>query len=394
MRAAPPHSFAATPPPPKAASCASDEGSLLYMLLFSCCSAALLLVNKVLMHAAPLPSFISTLQFAAATVVSLLVMVQGCAPVDRFVRRKVKPYAMYVCMFVATVYCSFKALEHSNVETLIIARSCVPCVVSVLEFFFLGRALPTLRSWVAMGVMIAGAVAYVATDQAFRLDGFSAYTWVALYFSIISVEMAYGKYIVGPHLGFASMWGPTLYTNTISIPLMVAIGIASKEPDELCRVTWSAKLIFLLMLSCILGVAISFLGFKTRSLVSATCYTVLGVANKILTVTGNLIIWDHHASALGIVSLCVCLCGASMYQQSPMRANAHLAVEASASRDENAGILMPAHFARGCPNESGTQEKVETDVEEYNEGGYHERGFCIASEEEDTSRRIPEESRT
>ena len=44
------------------------------------------------------------------------------------------------------------------------------------------------------------------------VSGYAAYTWVTAYFLIISVEMAYGKHIVGPQLGFASMWAPTLHT--------------------------------------------------------------------------------------------------------------------------------------------------------------------------------------
>ena len=38
-----------------------------------------------------------------------------------------------------TIYCNFKVLEVSNVETLIVARSCVPCQVALLEYAFLGR---------------------------------------------------------------------------------------------------------------------------------------------------------------------------------------------------------------------------------------------------------------
>ena len=107
------------------------------------------------------------------------------------------------------------------------------------------------------------------------------------YFLIISVEMAYGKHIVGPHLGFASMWGPTLYTNTISVPPMLAIGMLSSETERLGRIVWTSTSISLLLVSCAVGVAISYLGWRARSLVTATCYTVLGVANKMLTVLGN-----------------------------------------------------------------------------------------------------------
>eukprot|EP00966_Prymnesium_polylepis_P221041 5113108-Prymnesium_polylepis.1 len=258
--------------------------------------------------------------------VALLVMVQDWAPVDKFVWLKVKPYIMYVGLFVGTIYCNFMALEVSNIETLIVARSCVPCVVSILDFIFLGRTLPSLRSWCAMAIMIAGAVGYVLTDKAFELDGLAAYTWVVLYFCIISVEMAYGKHVVGPHLGFGSMWGPTLYTNTISIPPMVTIGLISGESSQLCKVAWSTGLVALILASCVIGVAISFLGFKVRSLVTATCFTILGVANKMLTVAGNVLVWDQHATPVGIAFLFVCLCGAAAYQQSPLRTDARQAL--------------------------------------------------------------------
>lgn len=187
--------------------CVGDVRTALYMLAFSGCSASLLLVNKIIMRFAPLPSLISTVQFVATMIFCQTAMLQGWVPIDKFVWKTTKPYLLYVALFVTTVYCNFKALEHSNVETIIVARSCVPCVVTILEFLCLGRALPTLSSWAALLIMIAGGVGYVITDRAFKLEGFAAYTWTLLYFFVISVEMAYGKHIVGPHIGFESMWG-------------------------------------------------------------------------------------------------------------------------------------------------------------------------------------------
>jgi len=302
------------------ASCYADPQNVMYCLLYSACSASLLLINRLIMHQMPMASFVSSLQFAASMVTALLVMVQGGAAVDAFEWRKVKPYLLYVSMFVTTIYCNFRALEVSNVETLIVARSCVPFNVAILEFLCMGRAFPNLRSWFAMGLMVLGAAGYVASDKQFELDGWAAYTWVTAYFVVISFEMTVGKYIVGPHLGFASMWGPTLYTNTISIPPMITIGLLTDEQSKLCAVEWTAGLGLLLFSSCVVGVSISYLGFKARSLVSATCFTVLGVANKMATVTANVLIWDQHASAFGIASLVVCLIGAAIYEQSPMRA--------------------------------------------------------------------------
>jgi len=243
------------------------------------------------------------------------------------------------------IYCNMRALEVANIETIIVARSCVPCVVCVLEFLCLGRQLPGWRSTLAMLVMGATAAGYVLTDKQFEAEGGSvpnstqlnltatsleshmlsnqamvaAYFWVLLYFIMVSAEMAYGKYIVGPHLGFESMWGPVLYNNTHSIPPMLTIGLLSGEHHKLCEVEWTSELVTLVLVSCVIGVAISYFGFKARFMVSATCFTVLGVANKMVTVAANALIWDQHATPLGIFLLMLCLLAATAYQQSPMR---------------------------------------------------------------------------
>ena len=101
----------------------------------------------------------------------------------------------------------------------------------------MGRELPSMRSLVALLILVGGACSYVLTDKAFELKGLQAYTWVTAYFVIISVEMAYGKHIVGPHLKFASMWGPTplstIWVNKPITPLIhdivkVAVGVPFK----------------------------------------------------------------------------------------------------------------------------------------------------------------------
>ena len=101
-----------------------------------------------------------------------------------------------------------------------------------------------------------------------------------------------------------------------------------------------------LTLSCIVGVAISYLGWRARSLVTATCYTVLGVANKMLTVFFNVVMWDQHASSVGILSLVVCLAGAAAYQQAPMRDEAAEKADA-ARREACAKYKQPVWIATG-----------------------------------------------
>ena len=82
---------------------------------------------------------------------------------------------------------------------------------------------------------------------------------------------------------------------------MLAIAMLSHEQDKLIKLSapghelWTPRTIAYLLASCVVGLAISFTGWYCRSQVTATCYTVLGVANKMVTVLINLLIWDEHA---------------------------------------------------------------------------------------------------
>jgi drug/metabolite transporter (DMT)-like permease len=287
------------------------------LLLFSATAASLLLVNKLVMFYIPLPSFVSTLQFVVTAIFSYGWVLSGNAPLETWEWKKVKAYLYYTGMFVGSIYSNMKALQHANVETIIVFRSVCPLVVAIIEWGFMDRQLPSPRSWLALLVLVVGCAGYVLTDRAFEINGFGAYTWATAYFMILSVEMAYGKHIVGPHLDFASMWGPTLYTNAISTPVMLSIGLLTDEPSRLVRVVWTPWVCALLLLSCVIGVAISYLGWKSRQTVTASCYTVVGVANKMATVLANVLIWDQHASVSGILFLMLCLAGAVGYQQPP-----------------------------------------------------------------------------
>mmetsp|Transcript_27594 Transcript_27594/g.45929 ORF Transcript_27594/g.45929 Transcript_27594/m.45929 type:complete len:717 (+) Transcript_27594:77-2227(+) len=292
---------------------------LISILLYSLSSSSLLLINKLCLHLVPAPSLISLMQFLSCTVYILLLKASGMSLVDGFEWAKAKPYLIYTVMFTTTIYCNMKALQAANVETLIVFRSCCPLLVAILDWGFLGRQLPSLRSFMALLLLTGGVAGYVLSDKAFSLQGWNAYTWVSAYFVIISIEMAYAKHIVGPHLGFKSMWGPALYTNSFATLPMLFIALATHEPAKLTRAQLTAPTVALVTLSCIVGIAISFTGWSCRSKVTATCFTVIGVANKMLTVLVNLLIWDYHASPIGILCLTICLLGATLYQQAPLR---------------------------------------------------------------------------
>ena len=129
-----------------------------------------------------------------------------------------RPYLLYVLQFVVGIYTNMKALQHSNIDTVIVFRASCPLAVCVLEWAFLGRQLPNCRSCLALLCIVFGTCGYVSADKSFGVGGLRAYSWVIAYTLVTATQMAYGKYIVGPDMKFASMCGrtPSNPTPTLS----------------------------------------------------------------------------------------------------------------------------------------------------------------------------------
>lgn len=289
----------------------------LSILLYSLCSGSLLLLNKICVHLIPLPSGITIIQLVAAVFIVYILKFMDFTKVDDFQWAKMKPYMVYTCSFVGGVYANMRSLQISNVETVIVFRAMTPIVVSFLETLFLGRKAPSTRSFGALILIAVGAMAYVATDKEFGLNGIESYFWPFTYLGMIAFEMTYGKKIVKEvelELG-----GSVLYTNALSIlPMSTLYFLTHEGSNNPEGLQWTMLGIAMLCISCVVGAGIGFSGWWCRSLVSATSYTLIGVINKVFTILVNLLIWDNHASSSGIAALSLCLVGGALYRQSPM----------------------------------------------------------------------------
>jgi len=97
----------------------------------------------------PLPAVVSFIQILSSTVAILLFKLCG-GTVDNLEWSKVKAYALYIVAFVAAIYANMKALSHSNVETVIVFRACTPISVTIVEYLFMDRAWPSVRSCLSL----------------------------------------------------------------------------------------------------------------------------------------------------------------------------------------------------------------------------------------------------
>lgn len=118
----------------------------------------------------PIPSVISFIQIVTSAFAVMTYKLMG-GTVDSLEWGKMKAYSWYIVAFVAAIYANMQALAHSNVETVIVFRACSPIAVTIVEYLFMDRALPSLRSTVALFTVAMGAVMYCTSDSEFALNG-------------------------------------------------------------------------------------------------------------------------------------------------------------------------------------------------------------------------------
>jgi solute carrier family 35 protein len=278
------------------------------------CSSLMLIVNKLAVHHLPAPSTVLLCQLVLSAVACKTLGVMGVIEVENLSWTKIQQFWIVPLAFLGTVFANIKILQNANVETFIVFRSSTPLMISVADYLFLGRELPDARNWGCLGLLLAGAVGYVVNDKFFRVD---AYVWVLVWFAVFSFDQIYIKHKVDTVK--MTTWTQVYYTNSLASPILLAVLISTDELSTLAGFTWTNISIFWLVASAILGIAIAYFSFMARAAVSATYFTVIGNTCKVLTVIINVVMWDLHASPAGLLSLFVCLVGAYLYKQAPLR---------------------------------------------------------------------------
>mmetsp|Transcript_12046 Transcript_12046/g.38373 ORF Transcript_12046/g.38373 Transcript_12046/m.38373 type:complete len:414 (-) Transcript_12046:241-1482(-) len=290
--------------------------------LYCFCSSTLLFLNKLAVtELAIRPGAIVVIQIAIATVLCMVLGSIRVIPLEgAFEWRRVKLFSVYVLAFVGSIYSSAMALRQSNVETVIVFRASTPLAVSVLEYAFLGRAAPSLRSTLALVGTALSSLAYVATDAQFVLEGAAGYAWCFIYFNLVCFEFTFGKHLVSKSVR-TGVWESVFLTNTLALPVLCLLASANGDLDDLPAQLAALDLsrAAVLALSSLVAFSIGYAGWLCRSLVAATTYTLIGVCNKLFTVVLAVLFLDKHASNLGLLALVACILSSSFYSQAPLR---------------------------------------------------------------------------
>ncbi|GBF98757.1 hypothetical protein Rsub_11163 [Raphidocelis subcapitata] len=283
---------------------------------YTVASGSLLVINKVAVVQLPAPTFVLMLQTAFSAAAVAAAHAVGAVTVSRATRRQLLHFVPVVAGFVGTIYANIKVLQHSNVETFITFRSSTPLILAFCDYAFLGRALPSRRSWAALAALVLSAAGYAYYDRGFVVH---AYVWVGVWYAFFTFEGVWVKHVCDTVP--MSNWARVLYANAMSTPVL-ALGFFAlrAERELLAHVDWRPAVLAPLGLSCAMGVAMSHASYLLRSHASATTAAVVGIVCKLLSVSLNLVIWDKHAGGRQLAFLLVGIFAAAAYRQAPLRA--------------------------------------------------------------------------
>ena len=317
---------------------------LMLVVMYATCSSTLSVVNKWALLALPFPGVVTACQFLTTAVTVYVLGKLRVIDVDPLRMDKLQQMAPINVVFYMAIFTNGQVLKYSTVETFIAFRSLTPLLVAALDTVVRGEPPPSKRTMGCLLLIALGAASYARDDANFTVRG---YAWACVYLAIIVTEMVYAKHVTATIN--LSTWSLVLYQNTIALFLwpfasffsgefrVLASVLAGAAPDAgedaVAVPPLSTYTLVPLLTSCVLAIGISFSAWGTRSVISATQFTVLGVACKLATVAINVLAWSHHASASAQSSIVLCIVASVLYQQ-------------SAKRDKAAAKTLPT----GAPN--------------------------------------------
>ena len=298
----------------------ASPASMAVFVAYCIVSSTMLLFNKACMAVLPAPCTVTLLQVTVTTVLIGAAWCCSLVEIQTVDRAILSHYVMYALIFALGINFTMRSLAITNVETVLLFRSCSPVLVSVIDTVCLGREMPSRRSFLTMLCIVLGATWFAASElqtdtSTLDVPGVCVNTINLL---LTATLMTWGKHVTDSC--DVNLTTSVFICNLTSVLPILALAVLEKEHLIIREHRWlSAYAVSVLGTACVMGTALSYLGWKMRALMSAASFTVVGVLNKVLTVLVNIQMWDDHAMWSSNIGLLVSLVGGSFYQQARRR---------------------------------------------------------------------------
>jgi len=305
-------------------------GLLPLVLGYAVCSSTLLVANKWALELFPKANLLMFFQFFSSYAVVLVLSTFKIVECDPLEWGKIKSFLPVVFIFYAVLWSNLKALDALGVDLTILFRSLTPFAISIGDYLYLGRAMPSLQSWYSLVTMALCTAFIFVREPSITLTGV---LWGMLYYVILSIDMVYLKKItVDVKL---TTYGRVLYTNLIAAPPAIILAFASGEFTGITEYIANPPnyAMIAVMITCVLGYGMSFLSWALRAKVSALTFVVIGILCKIGSVVINALFMSKHLTLQSMILVCLGILASTLYEQPKPRAGQIDVNKEGASKD-------------------------------------------------------------
>ena len=283
-----------------------------WIVATSLCSTCMMITNKVILNRAHFPLSLTLCQlFAAFALTSPKLLSTGFTKIDW---RGVSLYVLEAMLFALSLYANLQTLMRTSVGTVIVGRSVVPLLTLMVERF-LPKNAPGMkyssRRLISLLSVILFSVLYAMTDGKLHVSHGLDALWLILWVCLVATQMVYGKWLISAvALGRLER---VFYTNSCALPFMIGFSAPELLLIRKAGIASNKNTFFLVVLSCIVGCAISYSSWRLRELVSATTFGLVGVVNKMVTICVSVLIWPNSFSWRGIFAIVGCVYATLFY---------------------------------------------------------------------------------
>jgi len=297
-----------------------------HLVLYCLVGSHLGLINKAALRDLQFPDVLLLLQvsFAGLVVVTGRCLA-GKRPFNHFEVIVVKDYIPVVAIFFLLLRVNFRILQAAPFHFFLVlkAATCIPFALA--DFFFLGKKVPDVRSGMSLFGLTIGALLYSAnilrSPETKKALTSSEVHRASLLFMLASVaEGIIAKDAIGKHK--MDNWSRVALVNTLSMPVAFILASWSvQRPNisfEKANIT-ETKTIAVILLSCAMGLLMSYATMTLRQMYSPTVVAVVGTANKFLSLLSAHFIFREPITRVSSLGCIIALVSAAFFTRSPER---------------------------------------------------------------------------
>lgn len=288
-----------------------------FCLLQGSSSVSLILLNKYLATYFHFPILTLIGQNTVGTLLSILVWYMGVGPTMKPWKKEhfVKIVPMGV-LFTILLYTSFMSMGIVSIATVVVFRNAGPLMTACGEYFLRGERF-SQNSLIALGMMVVGAIVYSFNDLQFDVNG---YMWATFNLCMGTAAGLFGKHLAMDLKSEQTGLGLACYQNIVSVPMFVAVGVATGEAWRWGNLTDAAHdeaiphtVIFAGLASSMACACMGVATFELQRCVSQATVAVANVSYKLITLLMGVIIYGNNVGLAGFVGLCIAQVSACLY---------------------------------------------------------------------------------